>query len=178
MVGSHPGNMRGHMRVIGTAGHVDHGKSTLIAALTGINPDRLKEEQEREMTIDLGFAWLTTPGGEEIGIVDLVVIGLKSWANDHYPELVGPLVGPATMILTLQNGLGNESCWRSSSALTGSMAGSPTSAPTGGSPVRCIISAPGGSSWGRCILVTEFTPRSWPVSSRRREFPVKPWTTS
>ena len=59
------------MRVIGTAGHVDHGKSTLIAALTGINPDRLKEEQEREMTIDLGFAWLTLPSGEEIGIVDV-----------------------------------------------------------------------------------------------------------
>ena len=59
------------MRVIGTAGHVDHGKSTLIAALTGINPDRLKEEQEREMTIDLGFAWLTLPGGEELGIVDV-----------------------------------------------------------------------------------------------------------
>jgi selenocysteine-specific elongation factor len=59
------------MRVIGTAGHVDHGKSTLISALTGIHPDRLKEEQEREMTIDLGFAWLTLPGGEEIGIVDV-----------------------------------------------------------------------------------------------------------
>ncbi|RME89772.1 MAG: selenocysteine-specific translation elongation factor [Anaerolineae bacterium] len=59
------------MRVIGTAGHVDHGKSTLIAALTGIHPDRLKEEQEREMTIDLGFAWLTLPNGEEIGIVDV-----------------------------------------------------------------------------------------------------------
>ena len=59
------------MRVIGTAGHVDHGKSTLIAALTGINPDRLKEEQERQMTIDLGFAWLTLPGGQEIGIVDV-----------------------------------------------------------------------------------------------------------
>lgn len=59
------------MRVIGTAGHVDHGKSTLIAALTGINPDRLKEEQEREMTIDLGFAWMTLPGGEEVGIVDV-----------------------------------------------------------------------------------------------------------
>ena len=59
------------MRVIGTAGHVDHGKSTLIAALTGINPDRLKEEQEREMTIDLGFAWLSLPDGEEIGIVDV-----------------------------------------------------------------------------------------------------------
>ena len=59
------------MRVIGTAGHVDHGKSTLVAALTGIHPDRLKEEQEREMTIDLGFAWLTLPDGEEIGIVDV-----------------------------------------------------------------------------------------------------------
>src|SRR5664280_524445 len=63
--------MRGLMRVIGTAGHVDHGKSTLISALTGINPDRLKEEQERQMTIDLGFAWLTLPGGEEVGIVDV-----------------------------------------------------------------------------------------------------------
>jgi selenocysteine-specific elongation factor len=59
------------MRVIGTAGHVDHGKSTLVAALTGTHPDRLKEEQEREMTIDLGFAWLTLPGGEDIGIVDV-----------------------------------------------------------------------------------------------------------
>ncbi|OGN75906.1 MAG: selenocysteine-specific translation elongation factor [Chloroflexi bacterium GWB2_49_20] len=59
------------MRVIGTAGHVDHGKSTLIAALTGTHPDRLKEEQEREMTIELGFAWLTLPNGEEIGIVDV-----------------------------------------------------------------------------------------------------------
>ena len=59
------------MRVIGTAGHVDHGKSTLVAALTGINPDRLKEEQEREMTIELGFAWLSLPGGEDIGVVDV-----------------------------------------------------------------------------------------------------------
>jgi selenocysteine-specific elongation factor len=59
------------MRVIGTAGHVDHGKSALIAALTGTHPDRLKEEQEREMTIDLGFGWLTLPDGEEIGIVDV-----------------------------------------------------------------------------------------------------------
>ncbi|MBP1701420.1 MAG: selB [Chloroflexi bacterium] len=59
------------MRVIGTAGHVDHGKSTLVQALTGIHPDRLKEEQEREMTIDIGFAWFTLPGGEEVGIVDV-----------------------------------------------------------------------------------------------------------
>jgi selenocysteine-specific elongation factor len=59
------------MRVIGTAGHVDHGKSTLIAALTGTHPDRLKEEQAREMTIELGFGWLTLPNGEEAGIVDV-----------------------------------------------------------------------------------------------------------
>jgi selenocysteine-specific elongation factor len=59
------------MHVIGTAGHVDHGKSTLVLALTGTNPDRLKEEREREMTIDLGFAWLILPSGEEIGIVDV-----------------------------------------------------------------------------------------------------------
>lgn len=59
------------MRVIGTAGHVDHGKSTLVHALTGIDPDRLKEEKEREMTIDLGFAWLTLPSGEQVGVVDV-----------------------------------------------------------------------------------------------------------
>jgi selenocysteine-specific elongation factor len=59
------------MRVIGTAGHVDHGKSTLVRALTGIDPDRLREEKEREMTIDLGFAWLTLPGGEQIGVIDV-----------------------------------------------------------------------------------------------------------
>ncbi len=59
------------MRVIGTAGHVDHGKSTLIAALTGVHPDRLKEERAREMTIDLGFGWLTLPDGETVGIVDV-----------------------------------------------------------------------------------------------------------
>jgi selenocysteine-specific elongation factor len=59
------------MYVIGTAGHVDHGKSTLIKALTGIHPDRLKEEKLRQMTIDLGFAWLELPDGEELGIVDV-----------------------------------------------------------------------------------------------------------
>src|SRR5919198_4459466 len=59
------------MRVIGTAGHVDHGKSTLIRALTGIDPDRLREERERGMTIDLGFAWLRLAGGPEVGIVDV-----------------------------------------------------------------------------------------------------------
>ena len=59
------------MYVIGTAGHVDHGKSTLVKALTGIDPDRLPQEKEREMTIDLGFAWLTLPSGREVSIVDV-----------------------------------------------------------------------------------------------------------
>jgi selenocysteine-specific elongation factor len=59
------------MHVIGTAGHVDHGKTALVKALTGMNPDRLKEEQEREMSIDLGFAWATLPDGKEIGFVDV-----------------------------------------------------------------------------------------------------------
>lgn len=63
------------MRVIGTAGHVDHGKSTLVHALTGIDPDRLKEEKLRGMTLDLGFAWmdLPLPTGHvaSIGIVDV-----------------------------------------------------------------------------------------------------------
>ena len=59
------------MYVIGTAGHVDHGKSALVKALTGIDPDRLQEEKEREMTIDLGFAWLKLPSGQEVSIVDV-----------------------------------------------------------------------------------------------------------
>src|SRR5512145_1858139 len=59
------------MRVIGTAGHVDHGKSTLIAALTGTHPDRLKEEREREMTIDLGFGWMELPKVGPVGIIDV-----------------------------------------------------------------------------------------------------------
>lgn len=59
------------MSCIGTAGHVDHGKSTLVQALTGIDPDRLAEEKARGMTIDLGFAWLTLPSGREVSIVDV-----------------------------------------------------------------------------------------------------------
>ncbi len=57
--------------VVGTAGHVDHGKSTLIHALTGIDPDRLREEKSRGMTIELGFAWLELPSGAEVSIVDV-----------------------------------------------------------------------------------------------------------
>jgi selenocysteine-specific elongation factor len=57
--------------VVGTAGHIDHGKSTLVKTLTGIDPDRLKEEQERGLTIDLGFARFDLPDGRTVGIVDV-----------------------------------------------------------------------------------------------------------
>jgi len=57
--------------VVGTAGHIDHGKSTLVKALTGIDPDRLKEEVERGMTIDLGFARFQLPDGRTVGVVDV-----------------------------------------------------------------------------------------------------------
>ncbi|MEU4511412.1 selenocysteine-specific translation elongation factor [Nonomuraea wenchangensis] len=59
------------MHVIATAGHVDHGKSTLVRALTGMEPDRWAEERRRGMTIDLGFAWTTLGSGERIAFVDV-----------------------------------------------------------------------------------------------------------
>ena len=54
------------MQVIATAGHVDHGKSALVRALTGMEPDRWAEERRRGLTIDLGFAWTKLPGGERV----------------------------------------------------------------------------------------------------------------
>ena len=57
--------------ILGTAGHVDHGKTALIKALTGIDCDTHKEEKERGITINLGFAHLDLPSGENIGIVDV-----------------------------------------------------------------------------------------------------------
>ena len=59
------------MHVVATAGHVDHGKSTLVRALTGMEPDRWAEERRRGMTIDLGFAWTTLPSGEQLSFVDV-----------------------------------------------------------------------------------------------------------
>jgi selenocysteine-specific elongation factor len=59
------------VHVIATAGHVDHGKSTLLRALTGTDPDRWEEEQRRGLTIDLGFAWLSLPTGEQLAFVDV-----------------------------------------------------------------------------------------------------------
>jgi selenocysteine-specific elongation factor len=123
------------MRVIGTAGHVDHGKSTLVAALTGIHPDRLKEEQTREMTIDLGFGWLTLPNGEEVGIIDvpghrdfienmlagiggidaaLLVIaadeGVMPQTKEHL-EILDLLQIPTGMIVLTKTDLAPDSAW-------------------------------------------------------------------
>ncbi len=60
-----------HPIILGTAGHIDHGKTSLIKALTGVDTDRLKEEKMRGITIELGFASLTLPSGQRLGIVDV-----------------------------------------------------------------------------------------------------------
>src|SRR6516162_7152398 len=57
--------------IVGTAGHIDHGKTALVRALTGVDTDRLKEEKARGITIDLGFAYLPAPGGNTLGFVDV-----------------------------------------------------------------------------------------------------------
>src|SRR5262245_15235917 len=59
------------MHVIATAGHVDHGKSTLVRALTGSDPDRLEEEHRRGLSIELGYCWTTLPGAGEVAFVDV-----------------------------------------------------------------------------------------------------------
>ena len=59
------------MHVIATAGHVDSGKSTLVRALTGMEPDRWEEERRRGLTIDLGYAWTTLPSGQDVAFVDV-----------------------------------------------------------------------------------------------------------
>lgn len=89
------------MHVIGTAGHVDHGKSTLVKALTGIDPDRLKEEKEREMTIDLGFAWLTLPSGESVGVVD--VPGHKDFIKNMLSGVGG--IDAAVLVIAADEGV-------------------------------------------------------------------------
>ena len=71
MSSSAAGHTAANPRVVATAGHVDHGKSSLILRLTGMDPDRLAEEKRRGLTIDLGFAWVTLPSGQEIGFVDV-----------------------------------------------------------------------------------------------------------
>ena len=66
-----PGHQRSPTVIIGTAGHIDHGKTSLVKALTGVDADRLKEEKARGITIDLGFAYQTLPSGDVLGFVDV-----------------------------------------------------------------------------------------------------------
>jgi selenocysteine-specific elongation factor len=82
----------GELRVVATAGHVDHGKSALILRLTGMDPDRFEEEKRRGLTIDLGYAWCTLPSGREIGFVD--VPGHERFVRNM---LAG--VGPVRLVL-------------------------------------------------------------------------------
>lgn len=89
------------MRVIGTAGHVDHGKSALIEALTGTHPDRLKEEQARAMTIDLGFAWWSLPDGQEVGVVD--VPGHRDFIENMLAGVGG--IDAALLVIAADEGL-------------------------------------------------------------------------
>ena len=89
------------MFVIGTAGHIDHGKSVLVHALTGIDPDRLREEKERGMTIDLGFAWLKLPSGQEVGVVD--VPGHERFVNNMLAGVGG--IDLALLIIAADEGI-------------------------------------------------------------------------
>jgi selenocysteine-specific elongation factor len=87
------------MKVIATAGHVDHGKSALLRALTGMEPDRWAEERRRGLTIDLGYAWLTLPSGERIAFVD--VPGHERFAANMLAG-VGPV--PAVLFVVAADG--------------------------------------------------------------------------
>ena len=73
--------------IIGTAGHIDHGKTTLIKALTGRDTDRLKEEKARGITIDLGFTWMDLTDGERVGIID--VPGHEKFISNMTAGVVG-----------------------------------------------------------------------------------------
>src|SRR5215468_5975134 len=87
------------MQVIATAGHVDHGKSTLVRALTGMEPDRWEAERRRGLSIDLGFAWLTLPSGERLAFVD--VPGHERFVPNMLAG-VGPV--PAVMFVVAADG--------------------------------------------------------------------------
>ena len=94
------------MHVVATAGHVDHGKSTLVRALTGIEPDRWAEEHRRGLTIDLGYAWTTLPSGEDLAFVD--VPGHERFIGNMLAGL-----GPAPAVLLV---VAADEGWRAQTA--------------------------------------------------------------
>ena len=80
------------LHVVATAGHVDHGKSTLIRRITGIDPDRLEEEKRRGLTIELGYAWCALPSGREVGFVDVP-------GHERFVRTMLAGVGPVRVVL-------------------------------------------------------------------------------
>src|SRR5262245_12076823 len=78
--------------VVATAGHVDHGKSSLVARITGADPDRLDEEKRRGLTIELGYAWCTLPSGRELGFVDVP-------GHERFVRTMLAGVGPVRLVL-------------------------------------------------------------------------------
>ncbi|HKX33830.1 MAG TPA: GTP-binding protein, partial [Actinomycetota bacterium] len=78
--------------VVATAGHVDHGKSSLVTRLTGMDPDRLDEEKRRGLTIELGYAWCTLPSGRELGFVDVP-------GHERFVRTMLAGVGPVPLVL-------------------------------------------------------------------------------
>ncbi|MDQ2796180.1 MAG: GTP-binding protein, partial [Actinomycetota bacterium] len=94
------------MHVVATAGHVDHGKSTLVRALTGMEPDRWAEERRRGMTIDLGYAWTSLPSGTSVAFVD--VPGHQRFIGNMLAGL-----GPAPAVLFV---VAADEGWRRQSA--------------------------------------------------------------
>src|SRR4029453_19465852 len=78
--------------VVATAGHVDHGKSSLVERVTGMDPDRLDEEKRRGLTIELGYAWCTLPSGRELGFVDVP-------GHERFVRTMLAGVGPVRLVL-------------------------------------------------------------------------------
>ena len=78
--------------VVATAGHVDHGKSSLVTRLTGMDPDRLDEEKRRGLTIELGYAWCALPSGRELGFVDVP-------GHERFVRTMLAGVGPVRLVL-------------------------------------------------------------------------------
>ena len=87
--------------ILGTAGHIDHGKTTLMKALTGVDLDRLKEEKERGITIELGFTSLTLPGGQRIGIID--VPGHEKFIKNMVAGVSG--IGMSILVIAADDGI-------------------------------------------------------------------------
>src|SRR3978361_242815 len=92
------------MHVIATAGHVDHGKSTLVRALTGMEPDRLEEERRRGLTIELGFVWTTLEADDQAAAEPLAFVDVPGHHRFLSTMLAGVGPVPAAMLVVAADG--------------------------------------------------------------------------